>query len=65
MDYLLSIAQPDIVIISTIAPNHLEQFGTIEKYRSEKLKIVHRAKHCIIHESLRQYIDRDVVYYSL
>jgi UDP-N-acetylmuramyl pentapeptide synthase len=26
MDFLLSIAEPDIVVISPIEPNHIEQF---------------------------------------
>jgi UDP-N-acetylmuramoyl-tripeptide--D-alanyl-D-alanine ligase len=40
MDFLLSIAEPDIVVISPIEPNHIEQFGSYESYRAEKLKIL-------------------------
>lgn len=33
MDFLLSIAIPDIAIISSVSPNHLEQFVTFASYR--------------------------------
>lgn len=66
MDFLLSIAQPDIAILTPVESNHLEQFGTLEHYREHKIKLVTRAQSAIVHESLRQYIDRDdVVFYSL
>lgn len=66
MDFLLSIVIPDIVVISPIEPNHMEQFWTLKKYRWEKLKLAEATKWLIIvHESLRQYIDKDVLYYSL
>jgi UDP-N-acetylmuramoyl-tripeptide--D-alanyl-D-alanine ligase len=65
MDFLLSIAVPDYAIISRIAPNHLEQFGTIEAYRDEKLKISrHPTTHIIAHESLRPYLSDGVIYYG-
>jgi UDP-N-acetylmuramyl pentapeptide synthase len=66
MDFLLSIAQPDIAILTPVESNHLEQFGTLEHYREHKIKLVTWAQSAIVHESLRQYIDRDdVVFYSL
>lgn len=66
MDFLLSIAHPDIAILTPVESNHLEQFTTLENYRSHKIKLVTRAGSAIVHESLRQYIDRDdVVFYSL
>lgn len=65
MDFLLSVAKPDIAILSPIAPNHIEQFGDLDTYRNEKLIITRVAKRIIAHESLRQYIDRDALYYSM
>ncbi len=65
MDFLLSIAIPDIAILTPVESNHLEQFGSLEVYRNNKLKLVTASKYSIIHESLRQYIDFDVLYYSL
>ena len=65
MDFLLGIATPDIAIVTPITPNHLEQFGSLEVYRAQKLIILEHAKHRIIHESLRQYVDLDALYYSL
>ncbi len=40
MDFMLSIAIPDVAIITEIAPNHIEQFGNFDLYKKEKLKIV-------------------------
>ncbi len=65
MDFLLSIAHPDIAIITRVEPNHLEQFGTLEHYRAHKIKLLERSHIAIVHESLRQYIDREFVSYSL
>jgi UDP-N-acetylmuramoyl-tripeptide--D-alanyl-D-alanine ligase len=65
MDFLISIAKPDIAILTPVESNHLEQFGSLESYRNDKLKLVTSAKYSIVHESLRQYIDTDAVYYSL
>jgi UDP-N-acetylmuramyl pentapeptide synthase len=66
MEFMLSIAHPDIAILTPVEPNHLEQFGTLENYRSHKIKLVTAARSAIIHESLRQYIDHDhVTFYSL
>lgn len=65
MDFLLSIAVPDIAVITPVEPNHLEQFGSIDNYRNHKIKIIKSAKCSIIHESLRQYIETDALYYSL
>ncbi len=64
MDFLLSIATPNIAIVSPIASNHLEQFGTLINYRNEKLKILRNAEQCIIHESLRLYGEQDALYYG-
>lgn len=65
MDFLLSIAIPDIAILTPVEPNHLEQFGSIDNYRHHKIKLIKSAKSAIIHESLRQYIETDALYYSL
>ncbi len=63
MDFLLSIAIPDIAIITEIMPNHIEQFGNLEVYRLEKLKICNGPKVLIAHDTLRQYIEREAIYY--
>lgn len=65
MDFLLSIAKPDIGILTPVESNHLEQFGTLDLYRNNKLQLILASKNKIVHESLRQYIDIDVLYYSL
>lgn len=65
MDYLLSIVIPDIAIISPVAPNHLEQFGSLERYRNEKLLLAKRGLKSILHESLRAYVDVDAVFYGM
>lgn len=64
MDFLLSIAIPDIAILTEIAPNHLEQFGTFEAYKKEKFKLAHAVGELIIHDSLRKSIDREWFYYG-
>lgn len=56
MEFLLSIARPNIAIITAIESNHLEQFGTLERYRQEKLKLFEWAKYCIAHTSLRSFL---------
>ncbi len=65
MAFLLSIAVPDIAIISPVNENHLEQFWTLERYRSEKLQLLQWAKYIIAYEGLRQFIDRDAFFYSM
>ena len=65
MDFLLSIVIPDIAILTPVESNHLEQFGTLENYRKNKLKLITQAKHSIVHESLRQYIEMEALFYSL
>ena len=64
MDFLLSIAIPDVAIITEIAPNHIEQFGTFELYKKEKLKIITQARELIIHDSLRNSVEREAMYYG-
>ncbi len=63
MDFLLDIAKPDIVFITEIAPNHLEQFLTLENYRNEKLKITKKTSCVIAHSSQRQYIDCEATFF--
>lgn len=65
MDALLSIAKPNIAILTRVEPNHLEQFWSLENYRKHKIKLIEASEVAIIHESLRQYIERDALYYSL
>ena len=64
MDFLLSIAIPDIAIITEIAPNHLEQFGTFDRYKAEKFKLIESARELIIHDSLRDSVEREALYYG-
>lgn len=64
MDFLLSIAIPDIAIITEIMPNHIEQFGTFERYREEKLKFVKNTPNLIAHESLREFVEREALFYG-
>ncbi len=65
MEFLLSIAHPDIAVILPITANHLEQFWTLESYRNAKLLLWRNAKKLIAYDWLRQYIDRDTLYYSM
>ena len=65
MEYLLSIAVPEIAIIAPVAPNHLEQFGTLESYRNAKLLLARASKTRIVHESLRAYMDVDCLFYGM
>ena len=65
MEFLLSIVHPDIGIISGVAPNHLEQFWTLDAYRNAKLLLWKNTTRLIAYESLRQYIERDALYYSM
>ncbi len=44
MDYLLSIVKPDIGIISNISHSHIEYFGSLEKIKKEKIKLVKNLK---------------------
>jgi UDP-N-acetylmuramoyl-tripeptide--D-alanyl-D-alanine ligase len=65
MDFLLSIATPDIAIIGPISPNHIEQFWIFESYRAEKLKLAESARCIVAYGELKKYITREAVYYSL
>jgi UDP-N-acetylmuramoyl-tripeptide--D-alanyl-D-alanine ligase len=64
MDFLLSIVIPDVAIITEIAPNHIEQFGTFDAYKREKLKMIAHARELIIHDSLRNCVEREAIYYG-
>lgn len=64
MDFLLSIAVPDIAIITEVAPNHIEQFGNFDAYKQEKIKLTRWVRDLIIHDSLRDSIERDALYYG-
>lgn len=64
MEFLLSIVHPDIAIISPVAPNHLEQFWTIECYRREKILLTKYTKNIITHESLRPFIEKEAMFYG-
>jgi UDP-N-acetylmuramoyl-tripeptide--D-alanyl-D-alanine ligase len=64
MDYLLSIAIPNIAIITEVMPNHIEQFWAFDLYRKEKLKFAIHSEYLIVHESLREFIERDAFFYG-
>lgn len=64
MDFLVSIGAPSIVILTPIEANHIEQFGTIEAYRNEKLKITKYAHTIVAHESLKEYTHKDAYFYG-
>jgi UDP-N-acetylmuramyl pentapeptide synthase len=64
MDFLVSIVRPHICILGEITPNHIQQFGTYEAYRAEKLKIVPASRYVVAHESLRPYISQDAIFYG-
>lgn len=40
MDYLLSIVRPDIGLLSHVSHSHLEHFGSLERIKKEKAKLV-------------------------
>ena len=64
MEYLLSIAKPQIAILTPVAPNHLEQFGTLEKYRDAKLLLPKQAKElAVIHDSQGEFLEGEKVFY--
>ena len=63
MDFLLSIAIPDVAIITPISPNHIEQFGDFARYRDEKLKIFHAGK-IILHHSLEDFKNEKSIIYG-
>ncbi len=65
MDFLLGVARPDIAILTPVESNHLEQFGTLERYRAEKLKIVDHHPITIAHESLRGSFVHEGIFYGL
>lgn len=44
MDYLLSIVRPDIGVLTNISHSHLEYFGSLEKIKKEKSKLVKNLK---------------------
>jgi UDP-N-acetylmuramoyl-tripeptide--D-alanyl-D-alanine ligase len=64
MDFLLSIAVPNVAILTEVLPNHIEQFGTFDSYRREKLKITENPEELIIHDSQRQFVSREAWYYG-
>lgn len=64
MEYLLSIVKPHITILTPVAPNHLEQFGSLEAYRDAKLLLPKNAKEiAIVHDSLTEFIEGEKVFY--
>ncbi len=65
MEFLLSIVTPDIAVLTPVEPNHLEQFGSLEHYRNQKMMLIEHTSTRIIHESLRQYVELEAFYYSL
>ncbi len=44
MDYLLKIVKPDRAVLTNISHSHLEYFGSIEKIKKEKVKLLQGLK---------------------
>jgi UDP-N-acetylmuramoyl-tripeptide--D-alanyl-D-alanine ligase len=44
MDYLLKIVKPDRAVLTNISHSHLEYFGSIDKIKKEKMKLLHGLK---------------------
>lgn len=44
MDYLLKIVRPDRAVLTNISHSHLEYFGSIDKIKKEKMKLLHGLK---------------------
>ena len=64
MEYLLSVVKPHIAILTPVAPNHLKQFGNLEKYRDAKLLLPKHAREIsIIHDSQAEYIEWEKIFY--
>jgi len=40
IEYLVSIIKPDIAVLTAVAPTHLEQFGSVDAVRTEKMKLL-------------------------
>ena len=65
MDFLLSIAVPDIGILTEVTPNHIENFASFDEYLREKLLLIERCTNAIVYENMRDSIGRDALYYGL
>lgn len=44
MDYLLSIVRPDVGVLTNISHSHIEYFGSVDKIKKEKSKLVKNIK---------------------
>ena len=44
MDFMLSIAEPDVAVLLNISKNHIVNFGSFEAYAHEKAKIISRSR---------------------
>ena len=44
MDYLLNIVKPDRAVLTNISHSHLEYFGSVDKIKKEKIKLLHGLK---------------------
>lgn len=64
MHFLRSIARPDVLIVTPIVSNHLEQFWTLEVYRQEKLGLLQDVPHILAHESLRSFVSEKGMFYG-
>lgn len=42
MDVQIDIVEPDIILFTRLSPSHIEWFGTVEAYYSEKQKVLRR-----------------------
>lgn len=64
MDFLAKIAKPNIVIFTPIVANHIEQFGSFEAYRDEKLKLISVSEKNFLHFSLSEFKNKNSIIYG-
>jgi UDP-N-acetylmuramyl pentapeptide synthase len=48
MDDMCQVVRPNIAMLISLAPNHLQQFGTYEAYAKEKQKLLTQATNTIV-----------------
>ncbi|MFA5420697.1 MAG: UDP-N-acetylmuramoyl-tripeptide--D-alanyl-D-alanine ligase [Patescibacteria group bacterium] len=73
MDYLMSIVKPDRAILTNISHSHIEYFGSIDKIKKEKLKLLKNLKNggtAIVNydnkniEGVNKIIDKEIISYG-
>ena len=67
MDYLTSVACPDIAILTEISPNHVENFHGFEEYMNEKIKILECSKESLVFSWNKKFLkntNSSITYYG-